>query len=121
MAAKWKILKTDKLFSVNTKFRNPLQNFSFLTVTSSEIRTTFTFEGFLPESEKRFWPLQRFTGCDKNFNPAESGAGVNRQLGAKFLPVPPSGILKHKRDPDKFGQSLSYFYLQAFCIIPFSF
>ena len=58
MAAKWKTLKTDKLFSVNTRFRNPLQNFSFLTVTSSEIRTTFIFEGFLPEPEKTFFPFK---------------------------------------------------------------
>ena len=57
MAAKWKILKTDKLFSVNTRFRNPVQNFSFLTVTSSEICTTFTFATFFHRPENLFYPL----------------------------------------------------------------
>ena len=60
MAAKWKILKTDKLFSVNRRFRNPVQNFSFLTVTSSEICTTFTFSTFFYRPENRFYPLAAF-------------------------------------------------------------
>ena len=69
MAAKWKILKTDKLFLIIAWFRSPVQNISFITVTSSEIQTTFTFEVFLPEPEKKYFPFKsRATSGKKNFS-----------------------------------------------------
>ena len=52
MAAKWKILKTDKLFSVNTRFRSPVQNLSF---------RHFHFLNFFLLARKLFLPPGSFS------------------------------------------------------------
>ena len=84
MAAKWKILKTDKPFSVSRRFRNPVQNFSFLTVTSSEICTTFTFATFFRRAENLFYPLA--AKLKKNFRLSTPYVAAAHQLPgrAKF-------------------------------------